>query len=67
MVVGGRWCYYVTYSSSLTGVFAVPLGILFCPLVPQAYHYFTGEHGNQDLIWCVKIRVYMGFWVHSGS
>ena len=22
---------------------------------------------NQDLIWGVKIGVYMGFWVHPGS
>ena len=22
---------------------------------------------NQDLIWCVEIGVYMGFWVHAGS
>ena len=27
----------------------------------------TGVHINQDLIWCVKIGVYMGFWVHRGS
>ena len=26
-----------------------------------------GVHNNQDLIWCVKIGVYMGFWVHRGS
>ena len=26
-----------------------------------------GVHINQDLIWCVKIGVYMGFWVHRGS
>ena len=27
---------------------------------------FTGVHSNQDLIWCVKTGVYMGFWVHRG-
>ena len=27
----------------------------------------TGAHSNQDLVWCVKIGVYMGFWVHRGS
>ena len=25
---------------------------------------FTGVHINQDLIWSVKIGVYVGFWVH---
>ena len=29
--------------------------------------FFTGVHINQDLIWCVKMGVYMGFWVHGGS
>ena len=28
---------------------------------------FTGVHVNQDLIWCVTMGVYMGFWVHGGS
>ena len=28
---------------------------------------FTGVHNNQDLIWCVKMGVYVGFWVHRGS
>ena len=28
---------------------------------------FTGVHNNQDLTWCVKIVVYMFFWVHRGS
>ena len=28
---------------------------------------FMGVHSNQDLIWCVKIGAYMGFWVHRGS
>ena len=28
---------------------------------------FTGEHSNQDLMWCVKIGVYMGLCVHGGS
>ena len=27
---------------------------------------FTGVHSNQDLRWCVKIGVYMGFWAHRG-
>ena len=27
----------------------------------------TGVHSNQDLIWCEKMGVYMGFWVHRGS
>ena len=27
----------------------------------------TGVHNNQDLIWCVKMGVYMGFWDHRGS
>ena len=27
--------------------------------------YIPGS--NQDLIWCVIIGVYMGFWVHRGS
>ena len=25
------------------------------------------SNSNQDLIWCVEIRVYMGFWDHRGS
>ena len=29
--------------------------------------FVTGVHSNQDLAWCVKIGVYMGFWVHRGS
>ena len=28
---------------------------------------FTEVHINQDLIWCVKIGLYMGFCVHRGS
>ena len=24
-------------------------------------------HSNEDLIWCVKIGVYVGFWVRRGS
>ena len=27
----------------------------------------TGVHINQDLLWCVTMGVYMGFWVHGGS
>ena len=27
----------------------------------------TGVRSNQDLIWCVKIGVYMGFNVYGGS
>ena len=27
---------------------------------------FTGLHSNQDLIWCVKTTIYMGFWAHRG-
>ena len=27
----------------------------------------TGVHSSQDLLLCVKIGVYMGFWVHRGS
>ena len=27
----------------------------------------TGVRSNQDLIWCVKIEVYMGFNVYGGS
>ena len=33
-------------------------------------HYqelFTGVHSNQDLIWCDKLGIYMGFRVHRGS
>ena len=30
-------------------------------------YLFTGVHINQDLIWCVKNGVCMGFWVHGGS
>ena len=30
----------------------------------QCVDYFTGVHSNQDLIWCVKIEVYMGFCVN---
>ena len=26
----------------------------------------TGVHNNQDLLWCVKIGVYMGFCIHRG-
>ena len=26
----------------------------------------TGVNNNQDLIWCAKRGVYMGFWVHRG-
>ena len=26
----------------------------------------TGVRSNQDLIWCEKMGVYMGFWVHRG-
>ena len=30
--------------------------------------YHEGTYcSNQDLIWCIKIGVYMGFWVHRGS
>ena len=29
--------------------------------------YFTGVHINQDLMWCEKIVLYMGFCVHRGS
>ena len=28
--------------------------------------YMTGDCINQDLRWCVKIGVHMGFWVHRG-
>ena len=28
---------------------------------------FTAVHSNQDLIWWVKIGVYMSFWVNLGS
>ena len=35
-----------------------------CPPVNSAV---VKVHSNQDLIWCVKIGVYMGFWVHRGS
>ena len=28
---------------------------------------FTGVRSNQDLIWCVKIGVYMGFSLRRGS
>ena len=33
------------------------------------YHMYniTRVHSNQDLIWCVKIGVYMGFWAHCRS
>ena len=27
---------------------------------------FTMVHSNQDLTWCVKVGVYMGFWDHRG-
>ena len=27
---------------------------------------FTGEQSIQDLEWCVKMGVYIGFWVHRG-
>ena len=27
----------------------------------------TGVHGDQDLIWCVKVGVYMAFCVHDGD
>ena len=30
-------------------------------------HPITGVRSNQDLIWCVKIAVYMGFNVYGGS
>ena len=35
--------------------------------IVRKHPYFTGVHINQDLIWCVKMGVYMGFWVHGGS
>ena len=35
-----------------------------CPPVNSAV---LKVHSNQNLIWCVKIGVYMGFWVHRGS
>ena len=28
--------------------------------------YYYGGTINQDFIWCVKIGVYMGFWVYRG-
>ena len=28
---------------------------------------FTGVPSNQDRMLCVKIRLYLGFWVHRGS
>ena len=31
------------------------------------YDYFKEVHSNQDLMGCVKIGVYMGFWVYRGS
>ena len=27
---------------------------------------FTGVHSNQDQILCVKVGLYMGFWIHRG-
>ena len=52
------------------------LGIGFCvgnrlhetePNQVLSTHSNTGVHSNQDLIWCVKIVLYMGFWVDRGS
>ena len=33
----------------------------------MVFTLFTGVRSNQDLIWCVKIGVYVGFNVYGGS
>ena len=48
---------YASFPTTLTT-------ILKLKLFPS---YFTGVHINQDLIRCVTMGVYMGFWVHGGS
>ena len=40
---------------------------LLARLVGLFVSSITGVHINQDLIWCVKMGVCMGFWVHGGS
>ena len=29
--------------------------------------YYTGVDSSQDLVWCVEIGLYMGYWVHRWS
>ena len=38
-----------------------------CIYIWASIHTITGVRSNQDLIWCVKIEVYMGFNVYGGS
>ena len=52
--LGPSWVLITAYNICAPGI----LYALVCNI--------TRVDSNQDLIWCVKIGVYMGFWVHRG-
>ena len=55
--------------SSVAVVYATPLLLVgLCVAMRAALtRLLSRVPSNQDLIWCVKRGVYMGFWVHRGS
>ena len=52
-------CVFLTQNRSFYASTSSTLSV-----IADSSSYFTGVHTNQDLIWCVKIGVYMGFWVY---
>ena len=72
------WVGFKDIRSIYTSVYYCCKSFLCCTAVSQCHGgsvdrfagftavLFTGVYNNQDLLWCIKIGVYMGFCIHRG-